>query len=132
MTHLFDTNAWLRLVETPDQVSGSVRGLISTLRGPCGLSAISIWEVCFKVRKGLINFSVPLDDWLQLSLNPLYVQVIPLDAQIARLSTELPGEFHKDPADRFIVATARSRNLTIVTSDEKILSYSHVQSLDTR
>ena len=44
----------------------------------------------------------------------------------------LPGAFHKDPADRILVATAREHLLTLVTADERILAYDGVETLDAR
>ncbi len=47
-------------------------------------------------------------------------------------SSYLPGDFHNDPADRIIVATARALDLTVVTSDRLILEYAargHVRAL---
>jgi PIN domain nuclease of toxin-antitoxin system len=43
-------------------------------------------------------------------------------------SCSLPGDFHKDPADQIIVATARVHNLTLLTKDRKILYYRHVKA----
>jgi PIN domain nuclease of toxin-antitoxin system len=43
--------------------------------------------------------------------------------------TELPGEFHKDPADRMIVATSRQLAILVVTPDEKIRAYPHVRNI---
>lgn len=44
-------------------------------------------------------------------------------------SIRLPATFHRDPADQLIVATARVYGVPVVTADEKILSYPHVQCL---
>ncbi len=38
-------------------------------------------------------------------------------------SSFLPGDFHNDPADRIIIATARAFGLTVVTRDKAILDY---------
>jgi PIN domain nuclease of toxin-antitoxin system len=46
-------------------------------------------------------------------------------------STQLPGEFHRDPADQIIVATARVYGCPLVTSDDKILNYPHVTTIKT-
>ena len=54
---------------------------------------------------------------------------MPVDNVIAVRSTELPGDFHKDPADRFIVATARKLSAPLVTADEKIRAYAHVRTI---
>ena len=80
--------------------------------------------------EGLLGF--PSDQWLDLALNPNLIAVIPIDAEIARAANSLPEPFHQDPADRLIVATARLRNLVLITGDDKILQYAHLQSFDTR
>jgi len=54
---------------------------------------------------------------------------VPLDERVALESTKLPGEFHNDPSDQIIVATARVHNLTLITADRKILAYRHVKTL---
>lgn len=130
MTHLFDTNAWLRSIERPEELTSSASSLIfSPTAVPFGLSAISIYELGQKARKGKLALSIPTARWLTIALRPAFVQVIPIDAEIAREANELPGQFHGDPADRLIVATARKHNLTIITSDRKIRDYSDVPTL---
>jgi PIN domain nuclease of toxin-antitoxin system len=57
------------------------------------------------------------------------VSFVPVDNDIAVKSIELPGEFHKDPADRIIVATARKLGAPLVTVDDRIRSYPHVRTL---
>jgi PIN domain nuclease of toxin-antitoxin system len=132
-THLLDTNVWIRLILAPDELSERTRALLSRSDiTPLALSAISVFEVTLKVRKGKIDLRLPAEQWLDLALNRNLVTVIPIDAEIARSANSLPEPFHQDPADRLIVATARLRNLTLVTSDEKILQYAHLQSFDTR
>ena len=42
----------------------------------------------------------------------------------------LPGTFHRDPADRVLVATARRDGLTLVTADDRILAYPHLRTQD--
>ena len=46
-----------------------------------------------------------------------------MSPEIAIESSFLPGEFHGDPADRIIVATARINDLILLTRDKKILNY---------
>ncbi len=52
-----------------------------------------------------------------------------LTPEIAIDAANLPGSFHPDPADRLIVATARAHGATLLTTDAKILAYSHVSTL---
>ena len=132
-THLLDTNAWIRLILAPEQLSERARALLTRPDiTPLALSAISVFELTLKVRKGKIDLRLLSDQWLDLALNPNLITVIPIDAEIARAANSLPEPFHQDPADRLIVATARLRNLTLITGDEKILQYAHLQSFDTR
>lgn len=130
MTHLLDTNAWLRVIARPDELSANARDLVSQ-RGilPFGLSAISIWEVTLKARKKKLELLPTVAQWLNSALNRNLVQVIPVDATIARLANELPGDFHEDPADRLIAATALQLHLAIITSDKNIRAYSAVTSV---
>ena len=83
------------------------------------VSAISAWEVAQLVARDRLVLSRPVSDWLGL------VQV---DHRVAVESVVLPGDFHKDPADRFLVATARLLGATLVSCDDKIRAYAHVNS----
>ena len=132
-THLLDTNAWIRLILAREELNERARALLSRPDiTPLALSAISVFEVTLKTRKGKIDLRLPVNQWLDLALNRDLVTVIPINAEIARAANSLPEPFHEDPADRLIVATARLRNLTLVTSDEKLVRYAHLQSFDTR
>lgn len=55
--------------------------------------------------------------------------LLPVDGEIAVKSVRLPGDFHKDPADRIIVATAHKHAAPLVSADEKIRSYPHVRAI---
>lgn len=55
--------------------------------------------------------------------------VLDVDLEAVQEAFSLPGSFHRDPADRFIVATARLRKMPIITGDRRILEYPHVESL---
>ena len=57
------------------------------------------------------------------------IRLLDLTLQIAVESTKLPGNFHKDPADQIIVATARIYDVPLVTMDNKIRNYPHVKLL---
>jgi PIN domain nuclease of toxin-antitoxin system len=70
---------------------------------------------------------VPILQWMRDALNYPAVRLIELSPEIAIESTNLPGEFHKDPADQIIVATARTYDCDLVTLDKAIRSYPHVR-----
>lgn len=81
------------------------------------------------VVKGRINVKIDPKLWLDNAINKSGIKVIELSPEIAMESCKLPGDFHKDPADQIIVATARVHNLTLLTKDQKILQYRHVNAL---
>ena len=57
------------------------------------------------------------------------MQLLEFTPQIAIESTKLPGNFHRDPADQIIVATARVYDISLLTADSRILQYPHVRTL---
>ena len=94
-----------------------------------GVSAISCWEIAKLVEYGRLELPSPLEEWFEQALNYPGVQLLALTPEIAIESTRLPGEFHRDPADQIIVATARVYGCSLVTSDDKILNYPHVTTI---
>lgn len=93
------------------------------------VSAISVWEVAMLVAKRRIQLDRPVELWVDVALALPGVLLAPLEPVIAVRSTKLPGEFHPDPADRIIVATALEHAAPILTPDDRIRSYPHVQSV---
>lgn len=81
------------------------------------------------VAKGRIALSMDIAEWLSVVKQIEAVSFVPVDNDIAVKSVELPGTFHKDPADRIIVATARKLAAPLVTADDKIRDYPHVRAL---
>lgn len=90
--------------------------------GEVAVSAISFWEAAMLAQRGRIVLPLAPDrwraDWLQAGLTE-----IPVDGRIALLASALE-DLHRDPADRFIVATAVARNKALLTADAKILGWS--------
>jgi PIN domain nuclease of toxin-antitoxin system len=92
------------------------------------ISAISAWEIAMLVRANRLDLAMDVDGWLN-TLNKLpQVQYVPVDNAVAIQSVMLPGTFHKDPADRIIVATARVASAVLISADTKILAYPHVKT----
>ncbi|MDJ1169641.1 type II toxin-antitoxin system VapC family toxin [Roseofilum sp. BLCC_M154] len=93
------------------------------------VSAISVWEIAVKSSMGKLVLPLPIDQWYTLASRQSGVVIEPLSPLDAIASTSLPDNFHKDPADRILVAIARRYNIPLVTCDRKILSYPHVQTI---
>lgn len=94
-----------------------------------GVSAISCWEIAKLAELGRLEFDVSLDEWFEQALAYPGIRILELTPQIALESTRLPGDFHRDPADQIIVATARIYGCALITADEKFLEYSHVKTV---
>lgn len=123
---LLDTHMWLWFAEgnATRLPPASVRKL-DDARKEDGLlvSAISVWEIGVLHAKGRVQLSAPLRDWVSHALAPAGISLLPLDAEIALESTLLPGEPHGDPADRFLIAAARTKGVILATRDENIIDY---------
>lgn len=131
MRLLLDTNAWLRLFLFPSQLTRAMRQTLAAEQ-ILALSAMSIFEVAQKVSKGKLHCGMPVRDWTELATPPSRIKVLPLNSDIALRAYEWPADFHGDPADRIIAATAVAHRLTLVTSDEKLLARADLPTLDTR
>lgn len=133
---LIDTHVWLWLAQgASGKLSARVRAELDAASGEgrMALSIISVWEVAMLHSKGRILLSMPLAPWLERALAPPGLTLLPLVHPTVMVDAcTLPGEFHADPADRLLVATARAENATLATRDEKILAYAqagHVRVL---
>lgn len=129
MKYLLDTHALVWAVDAPEQLPAQVRKLLLDAGNhPLGVAAISLWEIAHKSAGGKLLLSQPVAQWIAAAARPPFVTVLPLDERVAVESAQLPGSFHKDPADRIIVATARLHGLTLLTKDETIRAYTGVRS----
>lgn len=130
---VLDTHALLWWVNGDSQLSqhasDAIEHEMQAEDGEILISAISAWEIALLVEKGRLTLSMSIDDWLNTVEEIEAVRIVALDAGTAVESTRLPGEFHKDPADRMIVALARHVNAELITADEKITAYRHVRTL---
>ena len=131
MPTVLDTHAWVWWADGGRRLSRAAAKMIGRAQSSNSLwlSMISVWEVARKVEKRQLVLDRPLDDWLDLALAMPGLQVAELTRPILIESCRLPPPFHDDPADQLIVATARDRSATIVTKDERILTYAHVRSV---
>lgn len=122
---LLDTHVWLWLVGGAEPLKRPVLSAVegAARRGRIRVSAISVWEVAMLEAKGRIRLAKDRLAWVQEALSAPGTSLVPLTPEIAVESSRLPGEFHGDPADRILVATARLLGGTLLTRDERILAY---------
>lgn len=127
---LIDTHIWIWWVSENERLTPRLQeALWQSIPGGVGVSVISCWEVANLVEGNRIQLGRPVRDWIAVALGYPGVQFVSLTPDIAVTSTQLPGNFHKDPADRILVATARIYQIPLLTVDGLILAYPHVQKV---
>ena len=127
---VLDTHAWVWWMNDRALLSQTQRQAISANEDDTiGVSVISCWEIAKIYEYGRLELPVELSEWFDLALAYPGVSLLNLTPEIAIESTRLPGDFHRDPFDQMIVATARLNHCPLVTSDGKIIRYPHVQSV---
>ncbi len=128
---LLDTHIWLWWLHSPEKLSERGRTLLTIGENQNSLivCAISVWEIAVKHSNGKLPLPLPINEWFALATTRPGITIEPLDPLDAIASTQLAGDFHKDPADRIIVAIAYRRNIELMTCDQKILNYPHVKIL---
>jgi PIN domain nuclease of toxin-antitoxin system len=125
-TILLDTHVWIwiRAGETASLRRASLDAIARAgHRSALKVSVISAWEVAMLASKGRVMLGLSTLDWVRRALSAPGVSLAELTPEIAVESCSLPGEFHGDPGDRMIVATARITGATLYTKDERILAY---------
>ena len=123
MTLLLDRHAWIWWINQDTRLGTAAIRMLDQLQGDQRpfISAISLWEVAMLVERGRLGLDVPLREWLDAAAHPRSVQIAPITPAIAAAVAGLPASFHRDPADRIIVATCREMVLPLLTHDTKII-----------
>ena len=116
---VLDTHAWVWWLTKPEKLGK--KGARAIGKAPrVGIPAISVWEVAMKHEAGTLRFDRPLAVWMDEALaEDPRIEVLPMLPRIAIEAAQLSWA-HGDPADRFIVATARAHGAPLVTADARI------------
>jgi len=124
---LLDTHIWLWSVLEPQKLTSEVHRVIADPQNTCFLSPVSIWEVIVLLEKKRIEIDQDFGQWFEKSQREFDLQEVPLDWRtVHELRFTMLG--YEDPADRFLAATAKAHDMTLVTADERLL---HVPGLRT-
>ena len=122
---LIDTHIWLWYASLNPRLHqpGCIAIDAAIRSGRLRVSVISLWEISQLEAAGRLHLNIPVEEWIQATLTLPGLKVIQLELPIILDAHRLPGEFHKDPADQILVATARHHGMTLMTEDKKILRY---------
>ena len=124
---LLDTHVWLWVAEGAPQ---SIRPQTLEAIEKCGrsgnllVSIVSVWEMALLEARLRLALRLPLRDWVEIELERSGIRLVALAEPATVIdSVTLPRDCPKDPADRFLIATAREHGATLVTRDERILAF---------
>jgi len=130
---LLDTHIWVWWVHGDSRLRTSSLDLLKTNEASgLGVSIISCWEIAKLVENKRLDLPAPVEAWIEQALGYPGMVLLELTPRIVIEATQLPGSFHRDPADQLIVATARVHGIPLATADRKILDYEGVDTLDLR
>ena len=101
----------------------------ATAERPLWVSDITLWEIANLASLGRIRLRLPLRDWLEAAVAPPLVRRVSISPAVAAEVASLPESFHRDPADRIIVASARTLGATLLTLDQRIVESGLVATL---
>jgi len=120
MRYLIDTHIWLWMLREPHKLSSLVHQALHDPGNERYLSPISIWEVTVLLEKGRIAMHEDFAVWFARTSEDVELIEAALNWEIAHnMRYILPN--HRDPADRFLAATAVAYDLTLVTADQKLI-----------
>jgi PIN domain nuclease of toxin-antitoxin system len=128
MKLLLDTHIWLWSVLEPNRLSRRVAKEIQDSSNELWLSPISIWELIVLWQKGRMIPEEDIEAWIPKALRALPLQEASVTYEVARETGRLRLP-HRDPADRFLLATAKVFELTLVTADDNLLKSRSVSVL---
>jgi PIN domain nuclease of toxin-antitoxin system len=113
---ILDTHVWVWWCSKPEKIAKKAQRSIERA-SRLGLPAICVWEVAAKAHAGQLKFDRPYDVWIDEALaQDDRLELIDLSPRISIESVRLPWQ-HRDPADRIVVATARTYQAQLATAD---------------
>jgi PIN domain nuclease of toxin-antitoxin system len=126
---LLDTHIWLWGVAEPKRLSRQVFRELTDAKNELWISPVSTWEILLLHSKGRIRLPGDILEWVTRATANMHEA--PLTHEIVLTAQELPLQ-HGDPADRFLAATAKTLNLTLVTADHRLLGLGNIATLANR
>lgn len=126
---LLDTHTLLWWCFAPSRLSARAARVCEEMHERGGLvSAISMWEIAAKLRRGRLELSIPASQLAERLEREAVVRFLPVDVPTWLRTAELDWE-HRDPADRVIVATAMIAGVPILTKDALMHAQKHVECI---
>ncbi len=131
MKLLLDTHIWIWSVGDKTRLRPRVLKALENPANELWLSPISVWELLILVEKGRVVLNTGVEEWIGQALKVAPLQEAPLTTEVALATREIHLSHH-DPADAFLAATAKVFDLTLVTSDARLIAAQGLSTLPNR
>jgi PIN domain nuclease of toxin-antitoxin system len=131
MKLLLDTHIWLWSVLEAARLSPNVAKELENVENELWLSPISLWELLMLWQKGRVLPGEELDAWISRAMRALPIREASVTYEVAREIGRLKLP-QRDPADNFLVATAKVFELTLVTADQNLIKLREISILPNR
>ena len=128
MRLVLDTCTILWTIGSPQNLSARAKKLLEDESSEILVTPMSCAEIACLIERKKIQLDRHWKLWFRHFVELNHWETIPIDLPIIEESYSLPGDFHRDPVDRILVATTRLFDARIITADQKIRSYPHVRS----
>lgn len=129
MRYLLDTHVLLWSQAEPERLGKKAREVLLESKSVLLFSPMSTLEISRLAVTAKITLGLALQEYIVRLVASLKLETIPFSHEVAMEAYALPGEFHTDPADRVLVASARVSSAVLLTADERIVAYPHVRTL---
>ena len=129
MTVVLDTCAIVWAVSEPERLPVRAAALLEAADTEACVSAISCAEIACAAERGRIELDRHWRRWFRRHVELNGWTVLPVQLESVEEAYALPAPFHRDPADRIIVAEARRLSAPVITADARILEYPHVATV---
>ena len=128
MKLLLDTCAVIFIAQDPNRLSKAARDLVVDTTNSVFASVVTAGELACLAERKKIVLPQHWKNWFRDCVEKNGWNLLPLTIEIMEEAYSLPDPIHRDPVDRILIATGRTEDMTIVTTDRLILDYPHVDA----
>ena len=128
---MLDTHVLIWSLSDFENLSDQIKKIIDIAKNENRLliSSISLWEIAMLKSKKRINIYKPIKEFLKAIVEIDGIRIVDISPDIAADSTLLLDNFHGDPADRIIAATAINNGAILLTRSRAILSWAELGNI---
>jgi PIN domain nuclease of toxin-antitoxin system len=125
---VLDTHTWLWYATESEKLSKQAKARIKRAQA-LGVHPISCWEIAMLSNAGELKLTMDITQWVGHALERPKVELLPFTPAAAIRAAGLGDSFPGDPADRIIVGTALEMGAPLLTKDQRITDWGHVQTI---